>query len=85
MSGVAVAAIIGRHHLDRRERVEAHGASGAGQRVGRERRPVRSVAVDDRERPHVRVVTSSSIEPVNFAYSSVSSEKDTSRSWPWNG
>ena len=43
------------------------------------------LAVDDRNRPHVRAVTSSSIVPVNFAYSSVSSEKDTSRSWPWNG
>ena len=38
------------------------------------------LAVDDRDRPHVRAVTSSSIVPVNFAYSSVSSEKDTSRS-----
>ena len=43
------------------------------------------LAVDDRNRPHVRAVTSSSIVPVNFAYSSVSSEKETSRSWPWNG
>ena len=43
------------------------------------------LAVDDRDRPHVRAVTSSSIEPVNFAYSSVSSEKETSRSLPWNG
>ena len=43
------------------------------------------LAVDDRDRPHVRAVTSSSIEPVNFAYSSVSSEKETRRSWPWKG
>ncbi len=43
------------------------------------------LAVDDRNRPHVRAVTSSSMVPVNFAYSSVSSEKETSRSWPWNG
>ena len=43
------------------------------------------LAVDDRYRPHVRAVTSSSMVPVNFAYSSVSSEKDTSRSWPWKG
>ena len=43
------------------------------------------LAVDDRNRPHVRAVTSSSMAPVNFAYSSVSSEKETSRSWPWNG
>ena len=43
------------------------------------------LAVDDRNRPHVRAVTSSSMVPVNFAYSSVSSENETSRSWPWNG
>ena len=43
------------------------------------------LAVDDRERSHVRAVTSSSIAPVNFAYSRVSSENETSRSWPWNG
>jgi hypothetical protein len=43
------------------------------------------LAVDDRDSLHVRAVTSSSIAPVNFAYSSVSREKETSRSWPWNG
>ena len=43
------------------------------------------LAVDDRDRLHVRAVTSSSIEPVNFAYSSVSSENETRRSCPWNG
>ena len=43
------------------------------------------LAVDYGERLHVRVVTSSSIAPVNFAYSSVSSENETSRTWPWNG
>ena len=43
------------------------------------------LAVDDRDRPHVRAVTSSSMTPVNFAYSSVSSENETSRSCPWNG
>ena len=46
------------------------------------------LAVDDGERPHVRhvrAVTSSSIAPVNFAYSSVSSANETSFTWPWNG
>ena len=43
------------------------------------------LAVDDRESPHVRAVTSSSIAPVNFAYSSVSSANETSFTWPWNG
>ena len=43
------------------------------------------LAVDDRESSQVRVVTSSSIAPVNFAYSSVSSANETSFTWPWNG
>jgi len=43
------------------------------------------LAVDYGEGSQVRVVTSSSIEPVNFAYSSVSSENETSRTWPWKG
>ncbi len=51
------------------------------------------LTVDDRESPlcggargaQVRAVTSSSIAPVNFAYSRVSSENDTSFTWPWNG
>ena len=43
------------------------------------------LAVDDRESSQVRAVTSSSIAPVNFAYSSVSSANDTSFTWPWNG
>ena len=47
-----------------------------GERVADDGRVV--LAVDDRERPHVLAVTSSSIAPVNFAYSSVSSENDTS-------
>ena len=50
------------------------------------------LAVDECERtdslrasPHVRVVTSSSMAPVNFAYSSVSSENVTSLTCPWKG
>ena len=43
------------------------------------------LAVDEGERPHVLAVTSSSIAPVNFAYSSVSSEKETSFTSPWKG
>ncbi len=43
------------------------------------------LAVDDRESPHVRAVTSSSIAPVNFAYSRVSRANETSFTWPWNG
>jgi hypothetical protein len=46
------------------------------------------LAVDDGERPHdrhVRAVTSSSIAPVNFAYSRVSRANETSFTWPWNG
>ena len=43
------------------------------------------LAVDDRERSHERVVTSSSILPVYFSYSNVSSENWMIRSWPWNG
>ena len=43
------------------------------------------LTVDDRESPQVRAVTSSSIAPVNFAYSSVSSENSTSFTRPWNG
>ncbi len=43
------------------------------------------LAVDDRDGSHVRAVTSSSIAPVNFAYSRVSRLKETRRSWPWNG
>ena len=54
-----------------------------GQRVPDDGRIV--LAVDDRERPHVLAVTSSSIAPVNFAYSSVSSENETSFSSPWKG
>ena len=34
---------------------------------------------------HDRVVTSSSIRPVYFSYSNVSSENWMIRSWPWNG
>ena len=45
-------------------------------RVTDDRRVV--LAVDECERSHVRAVTSSSMAPVNFAYSSVSSEKVTS-------
>ena len=54
-----------------------------GERVADDGRVV--LAVDDGEGPHVRVVTSSSIAPVNFAYSSVSSEKRTSFTCPWKG
>ena len=54
-----------------------------GERVTDDGRIV--LAVDDRECPHVLAVTSSSIAPVNFAYSSVSSEKETSLTSPWNG
>ena len=43
------------------------------------------LAVDDRECPQVRAVTSSSMLPVNLAYSSVSSANETSFTWPWNG
>jgi len=43
------------------------------------------LAVDDGESSQVRAVTSSSIAPVNFAYSSVSSANETSLTWPWNG
>ena len=43
------------------------------------------LAVDDGESPHVRAVTSSSIAPVNFAYSRVSRANETSLTWPWNG
>ena len=43
------------------------------------------LTVDDRESSQVRAVTSSSIAPVNFAYSSVSSANDTSFTWPWKG
>ena len=43
------------------------------------------LAVDDGESPHVRAVTSSSIAPVNFAYSRVSRANETSFTWPWNG
>ena len=34
---------------------------------------------------HDRVVTSSSMRPVYFSYSNVSSENWMIRSWPWNG
>jgi hypothetical protein len=54
-----------------------------GERVTDDRGVV--LAVDDGQRSQVRAVTSSSIAPVNFAYSSVSSENETSRTWPWNG
>ena len=54
-----------------------------GERVTDDRGVV--LAVDDGESPHVRVVTSSSIAPVNFAYSSVSSANETSLTWPWKG
>ena len=54
-----------------------------GERVADDGRIV--LAVDDRERPHVLAVTSSSMAPVNLAYSSVSSEKETSLTSPWNG
>ncbi len=40
------------------------------------------LAVDDRDGSHERAVTSSSIEPVNFAYSRVSRENETSCTWP---
>ena len=44
------------------------------------------LAVDEGERAHhERVVTSSSIRPVYFSYSNVSSENWMIRSWPWNG
>ncbi len=43
------------------------------------------LAVDDRDGSHERAVTSSSIESVNFAYSRVSRENETSCTWPWNG
>ena len=44
------------------------------------------LAVDQSNRPHhERVVTSSSIRPVYFSYSNVSSENWMIRSWPWNG
>ena len=54
-----------------------------GQRVADDGRVV--LAVDDRERSHVLAVTSASIAPVNFAYSSVSRENETSFTLPWNG
>ena len=54
-----------------------------GERVADDGRIV--LAVDDREGPHVLAVTSSSIAPVNLAYSSVSSENETSLTSPWNG
>ena len=44
------------------------------------------LAVDQGDRPHHdRVVTSSSIRPVYFSYSKVSSENWMIRSWPWKG
>ena len=44
------------------------------------------LAVDEGEGTHhERVVTSSSIRPVYFSYSNVSSENWMIRSWPWNG
>ena len=54
-----------------------------GERITNDRGVV--LAVDDGESSQVRVVTSSSIAPVNFAYSSVSSANETSLTWPWNG
>ena len=54
-----------------------------GERVTHDGRVV--LAVDDGESPHVRAVTSSSIAPVNFAYSRVSRANETSFTWPWNG
>ena len=54
-----------------------------GERIADDRRIV--LAVDDGQRPHVLAVTSSSIAPVYFAYSSVSSENDTSLTSSWNG
>ena len=54
-----------------------------GERVADDGRIV--LAVDDRECLHVLAVTSSSIAPVNFAYSSVSSENETSLTSSWNG
>src|SRR5262245_37859512 len=54
-----------------------------GERVAHDRGIV--LAVDDSESPHVRAVTSSSMAPVYFAYSSVSSANETSLTWPWNG
>ena len=44
------------------------------------------LAVDQGEGTHhERLVTSSSIRPVYFSYSNVSSENWMIRSWPWNG
>ena len=43
------------------------------------------LAVHEGESSHVLAVISSSMAPVNFAYSSVSSEKETSLTSPWNG
>src|SRR5262249_39408430 len=63
-----------RHHLvhDLAERAPNHG------RV--------VLAVDQNDRAaHPRVVTSRSIRPVYFSYSSVSVENWMMRSWPWNG
>ncbi len=54
-----------------------------GERVADDGRVV--LAVHEGDSPHVFAVISSSIAPVNFAYSSVSSEKDTSLTSPWNG
>ena len=43
------------------------------------------LAVDQRERPHSRVVTSCSIRPVYFSNARLSRENWMIRSWPWNG
>ena len=48
-------------------------------------RPRAVLAVDERDRLHRCAVTSRSIRPVYFSYSSVARSNWMIRSWPWNG
>ena len=55
------------------------------QRRSHDRRVVLPVDQSKGALAHERLVTSSSIRPVYFSYSNVSSENWMIRSWPWKG